>query len=657
MKLKTHQPNTILLIQKHFIVLLFLAGMLFQSHTGFSQTKVIDDLKQVIQKAQSPKEKIQAILDLCDQGYSLHSDTLMAYAERARTIAQEQNDLRDEVWAMYYEAFALTNKGLIDSSLDVANQCLQILSGKSEDQVLQANVLNQKGRCYMRKNQYKEAIDMGYQVIDKAEKARNILLQIKGKTLIGWAYLEIGQTNEALSWHLKALRTTSDTMLLEKYGILFANLALNYRGLGKTDSSLYYISKAINYSRKNENLFALSNSLAIQAQLYTTSGKSQLAEAPLKEVVAIRKLIGDPFYIVSDMAQLGLYYADNKQPDKGIAICNEGIAIARQYKLDTKLFFLFNTLAENYKAQGDTGKYAEVLEQIISLKDSIYKTNSAEALAEMQAKYEVQKKENTIIQQKYDLTKKNYFIYGTAGLLAATLLFGYFYFQNRKKNQRIKLQTMEMEQKKKTIQAVMQAEEDERKRIAGDLHDSVAQKMVVAKLNLEVLGNHLNGLDESRKKIYNNITALLEESTTEVRNLSHSMMPQAFSHSGFTNAVKDLLNKIEAPELKINFSAEGNFTNIKENTTLMIYRIIQECVQNVLKHAGATRLDVAMINENNEIDVTIEDNGVGFNTNDAGLAKNNGIKNIRSRIEYLNGTLDINSNPGKGTMIAFYIPL
>lgn len=644
-------------IAKHLIFILFLAGMLGRSYPGFSQTITINNLKHAIQKAQSADEKLSAILDLCDQGYSLHPDTLMTYAEKAQTIAHERKDLHDEMRAMYYEAFALTNKGLIDSSLDRANKCLELLSGKIDDPILQANLLNQKGRCYVRKNQYKEAIDMGYQVIDNAEKAKDLLLQMKGKTLIGWAYLEMGQTAEALKWHLKALRTTSDTTILEKYGILFANLALNYRGLGKIDSGLYYINKAINYSRKNENLFALANSLAIQAQLYVTSGKSQLAETPLKEVVAIRKLIGDPFYIVSDMAQLGLYYAHNKQPDKGIATCNEGIAIAMQYKLDTKLFFLYNTLAENYKAQGNIARYAELLEQIISLKDSVYKVNSAEALAEMQAKYDVQKKENTIIQQKYDLTKKNYFIYGTVGLLAATLLFGYFFFQNRKKNQHIKLQAMEMEQKKKTTQAVMRAEEHERKRIAGDLHDSVAQKMVVAKLNLEVLGNHLNGLDESRKKIYNNITALLEESTTEVRNLSHSMMPQAFSVSGFTNAVEELLNKIETPGLKTHFSAEGNFTNINENTTVMIYRIIQEGVQNVLKHAKATKLDVAMINENNEIDVTIEDNGVGFNTKNIGTTESNGIKNIRSRIEYLNGTLDINSNPGKGTIVAFYIPL
>lgn len=631
--------------------------MLGETNTGFSQTKVIGNLKQAIQNVNSPGEKLHTILDLCDQGYSLHPDTLMAYSKKAEAIAEERNDLHDEIWALYYQSFALTNKGLIDSSLNVANQCLQLLQGKVEDPVLQANLLNQKGRCYMRKNQYKEAIDMGYQVIDKAEKGKDILLQIKGKTLIGWAYLEIGQTNEALNWHLKALRTTSDTMLLEKYGILFANLALNYSSLGKPDSSFYYINKAVNYSRKNDNLFALSNSLAIQAQLYGLYGKSQMSEAPLKEVVAIRKLIGDPFYIVSDMAQLGLYYAHNKQPEKGITICNEGIAIATKYKLDTKLFFLYSTLGENYKAQGNIRKYAEILEQIISLKDSIYQKNSAEAVAEMQAKYEVQKKENTIIQQKYDLTKKNFFIYSIAALFVCTLFFGYFFFKNRKKNQALKMKALEMEQKKITTQAVMQAEEDERKRIAGDLHDSVAQKMVVAKLNLEALGNQLTELDEPKKKIYTNINTLLEESTTEVRNLSHSMMPQSFALSGLANTIRTFLEKISHPGLNIQFSAEGDFTNIPENKALMIYRILQECVQNVLKHAKATKLDVSIIIENNEIDMIIEDNGVGFGPGNTAAIQSNGLKNVHSRIQYLNGKYEIDSSVDNGTILAFYIPL
>ena len=220
----------------------------------------------------------------------------------------------------------------------------------------------------------------------------------------------------------------------------------------------------------------------------------------------------------------------------------------------------------------------------------------------------------------------------------------------------LKLQALEIEQKKKTTQAVMHAEEEERKRIAGDLHDSVAQKMVVAKLNLEAFSNELNNMNPQQQKIYNNISSLLDESTTEVRHLSHSMMPKAFARSGFTQAVKEFLDKIEKPGFKISFSADGDFSIIKENTALMIYRIIQECVQNVLKHAKASQLHVSMIAAENEMDVTVEDNGVGFNTSNISISETTGLKSIQSRIEYLGGKLDISSKPGNGTVMAFYIP-
>ncbi|HLG40834.1 MAG TPA: hypothetical protein VI461_14240, partial [Chitinophagaceae bacterium] len=233
----------------------------------FGQTRIIDGLKKNIQLAQSDGQKLQAILSLCDQGYTLHSDTLMAYADRAEYYAKKTDDVHSGIKATYYKSFALTNKGLIDSSLVLANQCLQVLTSAIKDPVLEGKVLNQKGRCYMRKNQYKEAIDAGYQVIENGELSNDTLLQMQGKTLIGWAHLEMGQTNRSLQWHLRALNTATDTQFLKKYSILFANIALNYNALGKKDSAFYFINKAIKYSRLHENLFALSNSLAIQAQL------------------------------------------------------------------------------------------------------------------------------------------------------------------------------------------------------------------------------------------------------------------------------------------------------------------------------------------------------------------------------------------------------
>jgi signal transduction histidine kinase len=180
--------------------------------------------------------------------------------------------------------------------------------------------------------------------------------------------------------------------------------------------------------------------------------------------------------------------------------------------------------------------------------------------------------------------------------------------------------------------------------------------MVVAKLNLEALANQLQ-LQEPGQKIYNNISTLLEESTAEVRDLSHSMMPQDFALTGLADTIKNFLDKIVSPNLHIYFNASGNFTFIEENTALMVYRVVQECVQNVLKHAQATKLHVTVNAENNELDITLEDNGIGFNINNPNLVNSNGLKNIQSRILYLNGKVDINSTPGNGTMIAFYIPL
>ena len=368
--------------------------------------------------------------------------------------------------------------------------------------------------------------------------------------------------------------------------------------------------------------------------------------------------MADPFYIVSDIYQLSNFYAHNHEPSKGIKIANEGIAIAGQYNLRSKLNILYIALSENYQSDGDYRMYSNVLNKIIALKDSTYTKNSADALShDIQTKYEVQKKQNIIISQQLDLTKKNTLFFGTLVLLASTVLVFYVVFRSRKKNQQLKLREIVVEQKKQTMDAVMQAEENERKRIAGELHDSVAQKMVVAKLNLEAFEGYLPALNTEQRHVFNNIFSLVDESCTEVRNLSHSMMPQAFFQSGLADAVKNFIDKIENKNLHILFNVEVRSCQawIKIQK-MMIYRVIQECLQNIIKHAQANKVDIAVIAENGEIDVTIEDNGIGFDPSSAEHAGGMGLKNIRSRIDFLNGQLDINSKPGMGSVVAFFIP-
>ncbi len=628
-----------------YITIIILQLFFYQ---GIAQTKIIEDLKNNIAQANSKQEKVQAIFALCDLGYSLHPDTLLNYAENAGALAKESNNLHDEIYAMYYITGALTTKGLIDSSLNLANKCLSLLSTADNDLVLKANLYNQKGRCYVRKNQYKEAIDMGYKTIAFGEKANEVLLQVKGKTLIGWAYLEMGQLRDALNWHLKALHTTTDTLLLEKYAILFANLATNYNGIGKTDSAFYFINKGITYARKHENLFALSNCLAIQSELYVKNGQAKLSEPILKEAIEIRKKIGDPFYIASDMSQLGFYYAHYGQPEKGIAICEEGIAIAKKYKLDTKLFFLYGSLADNYKAAGNMGKYAEILETIIRLKDSVYQKNSAQSLAEMQTKYETEKNSNIIAQQNLSLIKKNYWIYGSVGLLILGIIVFYSLFTIYRKKQTLKNELLRKEEKYLSEQAIAAAEENERKRIATDLHDNIGAYASAIRADVEKITD--NGLQNNMSTL-RNLQQHSQEIINSLRDTIWVLNKDHITVTGLSDRIKNYISKLQPTYDKIHFVVTENIKNdarLSSQNALNIFRIVQEALHNALKHSDAANINIVISSDNNIV-IEITDNGKGIQDNTA--AGGNGLLNMKARAKEIGMQLKIASIAGKGTCL------
>ncbi len=578
------------------------------------------------------KKKLSAILLLCDQGYSLHADTLMAYAIDAQKLAAQLNDRLSGLKALYYKSAALTNKGLIDSSLQMAENCMQLLQEGDTDIGLEANICNQKGRCYVRMNNYKEAIEMGYAVISKAEKVNDVLLQVKGKTLIGWAYLEMGQLKDALNWHLQALHTTNDSILLGKYGILLANISTNYNNLGNADSDFYYIKKGVHYSRIYQNLFALSNSLAIQSSLHVKAGQPKLSEPLLKEVVAIRKEIGDPFYTASDMAQLGYYYAHYGEPEKGIAVCNEGIALAKKYNLTTKLFFLYSSLADNYKAMGNIDLYSTVMNDIIQLKDSVYEKNSVHALAELQTKYDVQKKENTIIQQKLNIVQKNYWLYGSMIVAAFSILLFYLAFQLYKKKQKMKMVLALAEEKRLSATAVKEAEENERRRIAADLHDNLGAYAASIMANIDTLSAELQ-FNPNTTAAMHQLRSNSQSIVSQIGDTIWALKRTALSLTTVSDRIKLVIQKVAPSHPHLKFDVLENITTdcmLPPVQAFHLFQTIQEAIINAIKHSGGSTITVSFISHH-FWQVIIEDDGTGMpdmpTTNNTG----NGINNMKAR--------------------------
>lgn len=634
-------------------ILITIVLLALQPLVSYSQTKYLDSLRNKVAMARDSHRQLEAVFKLCDEANSLNPDTLNKYCNLANLLAVKENNNANIIRSRFYTAIYLSRKGRLDTAIAIVDSCINTLKQKDNTK-LQNRFMMLKSNLLIRSDKQKESMNNSLQLLRSAEAANDVYAQMRAKILIGWAYMELSQNRKALNWLFAAekLQNTLPQNLWQPF--LHSDMAALYNELKKNDSALYYIKKSLEEALQKNDLSYLANTYFIYGGISADMGQKNKAVNLLEKGLRFRELIGDPFYVISDIYQMGLFYADNNQPAKGVAVLHQGIAMAYQNRLFEKLPILYSALARNYKIAGNYKQYAQTLDTVIQLKDSLYKKNSADALAEMQTKYEVQKKENTIIHQQYDIAKKDLFIYTIGGLLIITLLIGFFIFQNRKKNQRLKLQAIEMEQKRELTHAVMKAEEEERKRIAEDLHDSVAQKMVVAKLNLEALSINME-MAEQKKTIFENINTLLKESTDEVRSLSHSMMPHAFERYGLTNSIKDFLNKIHKKDLKINFNAEGDFNQLKDNKAFLIYRIMQECIQNVLKHSSASKLDISMMCANNEADIIIEDNGKGFIVSENYVGS--GLKNIQSRVDFLNGKLEINSIPGKGTVIAIFVPL
>ncbi len=332
-------------------------------------------------------------------------------------------------------------------------------------------------------------------------------------------------------------------------------------------------------------------------------------------------------------------------------------ASALQYGDKYTLGEVYNHRASYDSAAGNFEQAFEYKSKFLVISDRLLNEKLGTQIKELQTKYDHQKKEKIILEQQLQIAKRNYLIGGIAGLFILGGMLVFSYQKRNKLKQEKRLQMEIIHQQDLATKAIINAEEKERKRIAYDLHDGVGQMMSAAKMNLSSFESRIVFSDEGEKKAFDKIISLVDESCKEVRNVSHNMMPNALLKSGLSSAVKEFIDKIDNSLLKVNLHAEGLNERLDGNVETVLYRVIQECVNNVIKHSKANTLDVSLIKDYDGIAVTIEDNGLGFDTLMKEKFAGIGLKNIITRIEYLKGTVDFDSSPGNGTLVAIHVPL
>ena len=556
----------------------------------------------------------------------------------------------------YLDFGETTGKQHFDDVINIAEEGI-VLAQKNGDSIAVGILKRQTGESYYFKGNYNTAAEYFYSSIKIFENINELQNLAKSYNALAKLYRKTKDLNRSLENYDKAMalfRTLQDSagiaMIYNESGVVF-----EYQEKYKEAARRYAASLAIDEKRKDTVgiCYALSN----LAGVYIIQNNFITAESYLQKSLAFRKQLNDKFSLALNYSDLGNTYLSANQYDNAILYIDSSNRIAINMGYPELRGSNFDILAKVAEKQGDFKKalYYNKLKTTIS--DSIFNIEKSKKIEELNTRYETEKKERTIAEQKNRIVLQNTLMVAAIILVLLGSFLAYANYRRYQWRQEAKMQAETLLQQQNAVKAVMDAEEAERKRIATDLHDGVGQIMSAAKMNLSAYEHDADFKTHEQQENFQKIISLVDAGCKEVRAVSHNMMPTALLTNNLPDAINEFIRKLDSRALKVYLHSEGFNEPISSSIESVLYRVLQECVNNVIKHAEADVLDISLIKEPNEIIATIEDNGKGFDTSNSSSRDGIGLKNIFTRVEFLKGTVDLSSTPGKGTQITIYVPV
>ena len=477
----------------------------------------------------------------------------------------------------------------------------------------------------------------------------------------GAMYIRQEKYEEALPILLEAERIAQENKSASGVVIIQQNLGLIYTHLSRFPEALKWYETAERTAGKGYNPYAMGELYNHRASLDSAMGNFESAYTYKQRYVEIsEKLAGEK--VTRQVNELQTQYETAKKEAR-IALLDKDNAI-KELEIRNQRFAIDHGLLELAENKLElTNANLEIAEASLALKtrEQIIQKQKADSASTSQRMTGIQK-QNEILgllaeNRRIAVGRRNMMIGSIALVMLISLALGYSYYRRKQLRQESAFKSALLREQEEATHAILDAEENERRRIAAELHDGVGQMMSVVKMNLSAIEPGLAFTSGEQQLAFDKLIRMVDESCREVRYVSHQMMPNALLKAGLASAVKDFLDKIDSRLIQVNLHAEGLHEPLEKNTEAVLYRIIQECVNNVLKHAVATRLNISLIRDNEGLSIMIEDNGKGFTIENGQSAEGIGMSNMRSRVQYLRGSLDIDSKPGAGTVIAIHVPV
>lgn len=479
---------------------------------------------------------------------------------------------------------------------------------------------------------------------------------------IGNFYTKREEHNTAIKYYEEALEIFTQLNRFDQIAGMLNNLGICYFKQKDFSKTLDHFFRSIEILEKHGPIEQIPIRKLNIGKTYIELKEYKQAEVYLKQVLNYSQEFSNTRLLSHTLLDLGILKKLQNNKTEAYNYLNRGLKLASDLSLKDLELEYYQNIAALYIEDVNYEKAYQYNQKYYLLKDSLQAIEKNREILLLQHEFENEQHEQKIALLQHEAEKKNIILYaliiGSAFLVLSLILILVIYNSKQRSIKLIHRQKEEISRQKITdllkdqelnsIKNKLEGQENERKRIAQELHDGIGGTMASIKLHLIKLNKEEGPL----KSHLNDLIKTVDATCEEVRSVSHNLVPPVFYNSALTDVIEDFVNKIvKAKSIKVNyeFYPKRQLEVINKNTQIDIYRIIQELVTNAIKHANASEINIYLTKHDDYVNLMVEDDGKGFKNNKH--LEGIGLKNIRSRVLALNGKITIDSTPGNGTIV------
>jgi signal transduction histidine kinase len=627
------------------------------------------DRNQLIQQlASTPQDTNRVLLyiSIGQQYDNNQPDSAIYYYLKAKELSEQLEYTTGTMKYLSNITYVLNSQSKFDTALQLNLKSVELAKIYGTPQQLAA-CLGNVANSYLYMEMYENAIGYFLQASDLIDKVGNKQYQCVLYNNLAIIYLKLLQPEKAREYAEKAVSLARETKDLYNLGASLDNLSLTLMSLGELETALVILEEGLVVADQTENIYVKESILINLADTYRRIGEFNKIKIYAEEAIQLAKELEDISGEATAYLGLGYYYLYRNE-------MMEAMKFARLSEINAASINLREQLANAYALLGNISlvkkQYAEF--QMYQFKQDSIATLAVNErilnnIQDLDTKYETEKKVQQINQLELDksiqalrLGQDRLILTILAGIIFTILVVGFLFIRGYRQKQLIlnqerelqdrRIGELEIEKQLAATEAVLKGQDTERIRVARDLHDGLGGMLSGIKLSFMNLKETIAKNPEELQQFDRSLD-MLDGSIIELRQVAYNLMPETLLKFGLDTALRDYCDTItNTGALQVSYQSIALEKLIADQTVLiMIYRIVQELINNIIKHAAAANIYVQLALHENHLTISVEDDGIGFDVQTIQYSTGIGWSNIRNRVEFLKGTLDVRSENNKGT--------